>query len=197
MICAICGGEYKNFKSLSNHCRKHKITSRKYYDTFLRKENEGLCKVCGEETSFNFKSGYRIYCSINCNNKNADTRLRRVEQCKKTMLRKYGIEWPFQLNVGEQVQKRKLTCLNKYGVDNVSKLDTVKEKIKNTFLENYGVDHNTKSKQVRDKYKETILERYGVEHFSKTFKFRSSCSDRMLNGGAIRALHGNRKRSQP
>lgn len=39
------------------------------------------------------------------------------------------------------VEKHKKTCLERYGVDNVSKTDFIKEKKKQTFLEHYGVDN--------------------------------------------------------
>ena len=36
---------------------------------------------------------------------------------------------------------------NKYGVDNPSKLENVKEKKKNTFIKHYGVDNYFKTKE--------------------------------------------------
>jgi hypothetical protein len=58
--------------------------------------------------------------------------------------------------------KTKETFLKKYGVDNVFKLDVVKNKIKETNLERYGVENFTQNEDVKNKTKQTNLERYGV-----------------------------------
>jgi endogenous inhibitor of DNA gyrase (YacG/DUF329 family) len=67
MKCEICGKEFKNCKSLARHLRTHKITSKEYYDKFLKKEDEGICPICGKETSFkNIREGYCKFCSKKC-----------------------------------------------------------------------------------------------------------------------------------
>ena len=40
-----------------------------------------------------------------------------------------------------QKEKRKSTCLQKYGVDNPQKLVTIRQKTQNTCLQKYGVDN--------------------------------------------------------
>ena len=52
-------------------------------------------------------------------------------------------------------EKRKQTCLNKYGVENVHQLESVKEKTKETCLKVYGVDNPAKNEQVKQKAKAT------------------------------------------
>ena len=84
-------------------------------------------------------------------------------------------------------EKRKTTCLEKYGVDNPTKNKVIREqinktnnekyggnapiqckeiqdKIKQTNIEKYGVDNTLKAKEVRDKAKSTMVEKYGVEY---------------------------------
>ena len=74
-------------------------------------------------------------------------------------------------------QRRKQTCLDRYGVDNAARLDTTKEKIINTYAERYGADYLAESAKrmreraaaagyakVYEKTKQTCLGRYGVEH---------------------------------
>ena len=48
--------------------------------------------------------------------------------------------------------KNKLCCLDKYGVDNGSKTQEAKDKIKEVTLEKYGVDNPAKSVQAKKKY---------------------------------------------
>jgi hypothetical protein len=67
MKCEICGREFENYKSLARHLRTHKMTSKDYYDKFFKKEGEGICPVCGKETSFiNLRKGYCKFCSKEC-----------------------------------------------------------------------------------------------------------------------------------
>lgn len=61
-------------------------------------------------------------------------------------------------------QKRKETCLKKYGVENIRQNSEAKEKAKKTCLENYGVEHSFQSEKVKEKIKQTNLEKYGVEN---------------------------------
>lgn len=114
---------------------------------------------CGSKTKFiSFKKGYLEYCSISCSSNSDKTR-----------------------------KKYKDTCLLKYGVDNVSRVDDVKLKKKNSFyekygtstylisdiaknrmLDKYGVDNPFKLNYIQDKIKSTNLEKYGVECVLKT-----------------------------
>jgi len=66
--CKICNREFKNLQGIATHLRyKHKnISSKDYYDKYLKKDNEGICK-CGKETTFlNLNIGYFKNCSTNC-----------------------------------------------------------------------------------------------------------------------------------
>ena len=98
------------------------------------------CKVCGNKINFiDFRNGYNNHCSISCSMKD------------------------------ENVQnKRKKTCLEKYGVEHYNKTEESKEKIKNTCLEKYGVENPTQSIKIKEKIKNTCLEKYGVESYTKT-----------------------------
>jgi hypothetical protein len=105
------------------------------------------CK-CGNKTTFNrnWLDGYRIACSPKC---------AQSEESVKS--------------------KRKNTTKEKYGVDNIAKLDTIKEKTTNTNLSKYGTKSTFQNKEVRNKWKETIKEKYGVNHYfqSKEFKIQA------------------------
>lgn len=53
--------------------------------------------------------------------------------------------------------------MDKYGVDNVSQADEVKERKKQTTLRNYGVENPMQSKVVQEQVKATNRQRYGVD----------------------------------
>jgi len=65
--CEICGEYLLNFQKLSNHIKKHKVSSEKYYRTHIMSEktHTGVCKCCGaEKTKFRgLNKGYRPFCS--------------------------------------------------------------------------------------------------------------------------------------
>jgi very-short-patch-repair endonuclease len=60
-------------------------------------------------------------------------------------------------------ESKKKYCLEHYGVEFVTQLETMKEKSKSTCLERYGVDNSTKSKEIIQKRKQRNLEKFGVE----------------------------------
>ena len=62
--------------------------------------------------------------------------------------------------------------LEKFGVTNPNKCETVKNKRKNTLLKKYGTTHYSKTYEFKEKYKNTMLEKYGYDHFSKTVDFK-------------------------
>ena len=68
--CKICGRDHlKTSKALLMHLvRDHsRVSHQEYYDSYLKKENEGLCKICNEPTIFeNFTLGYRNCCCADC-----------------------------------------------------------------------------------------------------------------------------------
>jgi len=64
--CEICEKEFSILGYLSSHVKlKHtETTIKKYYDNYLKKEDEGYCYYCGNETEFNsFTFGYKKVCN--------------------------------------------------------------------------------------------------------------------------------------
>jgi len=113
-----------------------------------------LCEHCGQHTvGWHNSKAYVDYCSSLC-----------ASRSTKTM------------------EKKKKTCLSKYGTTSYSKTEhfkemfktdeylqkrnspVVREKIKQTNLKRYGVENVFQSPGVREKIKQTNLKRYGVEN---------------------------------
>lgn len=68
MKCEICGKEFEQLGFASHIRSAHKISSKDYYDRFMKKSNEGICKTCGRESRFiSIINGYDSYCSDKCN----------------------------------------------------------------------------------------------------------------------------------
>ena len=71
LYCKICGKKLKSTKSMSHVKTIHNMEIKEYYDKFLRKDGEGFCFNCKEETKFlGVKIGYQKFCSLSCSNKN-------------------------------------------------------------------------------------------------------------------------------
>lgn len=112
------------------------------------------CDICLNEKEVKYQDYNKstlnqkeIYYCSGCSNLKSNTTKRRI----------YGD------NLELIVEKQKLTMLDKYEVDNVSKLDSIKIKKMKTCLKNYGVDTPSKSELVKDKMKSTCMIKYGVE----------------------------------
>lgn len=91
------------------------------------------------------------------------------EKVNKTMLERYGVEHIFQdkdvmarvmekYDYKKAVEKRKLTCLEKYGVDNAAKNAEVNEKARKTCIERYGGESAQCSAEVKSKTWESMLQ---------------------------------------
>ena len=102
------------------------------------------CKVCGKR--LNYKSSNVLvhgkpmkYCSKEC----------RSSDCSEASL------------------IRANTMKERYGVENISQLQSTKDKKVQKSLEKYGVENVAQSKEVKDKMKETCLDKYGVVYASQ------------------------------
>jgi len=177
--CKICDKELKSLKSLSSHIRVHNVSSKEYYDKYL-KNDDGMCETCGKTTSFNsITNGYCKYCSQKCSSNNKNVRLKFRQTCldkyhsvhpnqnkkiqekrKETCIKKYGGPVPLSNKINQT--KTKETCIKKYGVENPSKISLVKEKKKLTCQKNWGVDNPSQSDTIQKKKEKTSLNRYGV-----------------------------------
>jgi hypothetical protein len=67
--------------------------------------------------------------------------------------------------------KYKVTCLEKYGVDNISRLPITHNKIRETNIERYGVTSYSKLDSFKEEHKDKMLFKYGFTSFSKTNEF--------------------------
>lgn len=62
---------------------------------------------------------------------------------------------------GEKIKK---TCMERYGVENISQLNSIKQKKEETCMKNYGVSNPSFSKKILIKIGDTLEQNYGVRH---------------------------------
>lgn len=167
MKCQICNKEYNGFKSLGTHISsKHKIPVKEYYDKFLR-TGIRLCELCNAPTSFiNISLGYRKTCSQKC-----------AQKCA---------------SAPESIQKRRQTCLERYGAINSSSSPEIKEKISKTQqkrfsnpLERKKTSETTKKGTSNPESRKRYLD--GLKRRNKNDEWRKKLSD------ATKQLHKDPK----
>lgn len=158
--CMYCNKYYENATAFSLHLKIHNITSHEYYDKYLKKPNEGICKICNKPTKlYSITVGYRPYCSIRCKNNDKNLMLR----IKETNNKIYG---GTGFASKELNNKCKETCFELYGDRNYNN----KEKAVETNLKKYGVVNPIQLPEVRKKIEETNLHKYGVRYFTNPEK---------------------------
>lgn len=164
LTCKICNQEFSKADCVGRHVKKmHNMDMKTYYDKYFKAENEGICKCCGINTEYhNLPNGYREFCSRRC-------------------------FWKYTNSHDETKEKRKKTCIEKYGVSNYMQSSEFKTKSEETNIQLYGVKNAGGSKESIKKIKQTKLERYGNENYNNndkdakelsTFnKFKQLCTD--------------------
>jgi hypothetical protein len=123
---------------------------------------------CGRTTTFhkNWQDGYRKYCTPKCAQTDNSTK----EKRRKSVIEKYGVDNIAKLD--ETKKKQESTNLERYGTKSSFQNKDVKNKWKYTIQKKLGVSHISKSQVIKDKISKTIENRYGVDHYSKTDEFK-------------------------
>jgi hypothetical protein len=145
---------------LNKICIEYKITLvHEYSENELgaQKFIEFKCIKCNNVTSKRFE--YIIKYNPTCNECSYNEK---GNNARKTMLLRYGVENISQL---ENVKnKKKETTLKNYGVEHNSQCQIIKDKKIITSLKNNGVEYPQQCEEIRNKSKQTTLKNYGVEH---------------------------------
>lgn len=77
--------------------------------------------------------------------------------------------------------KRKKTYIEKYGVDNPSKVPEVIDKITDTFMNRYGVKRAVHVPEFQEKMKQTMQDRYGVDYYVQSEEYTQNGHFRISN----------------
>ena len=105
------------------------------------------------------------------------------------MMDRYGVDSNFKLlpkdhnkrvwdeNYDQIISKRKSTCLEKYGVEYHTQLDSVKQKSKQTLIEHYGSVKESYSKRMK-KIQASKLKKYGSPTYHNVMQFKETLSKR-------------------
>ena len=165
--------EYENIKNIIFH--------------IIFNDELSKCKTCGKLIKFSKRC--HSFCSNRCIGLNKDIQIAK----NNTSLKNYGVKNPNELQIIKD--KIRKTCLEKYGVNSILKLDHVREnnrkiqienkeiindKRKQTCLEKYGVVNPLKNDDIKNKSQQTCLEKYGVDNYSKTDEYKNKVKNTCL-----------------
>ena len=177
--CRLCEKECKSTNSLMKHVNaSHKEYDKKrYYDEFLRENEEGTCP-CGKETTFHdVGRGYLKFCSHSCYAHDKNTREKMSERARG---KKQSLE-TIQKRItntdqAKKEEQRRLTCIARYGVENIIFIPGSKDKARATCIMKYGVRSPTqRSRSTHGKWKTIIIEgkKFRVQGYEDIFLERS------------------------
>lgn len=102
---------------------------------------------------------------------------KRQEETLQNHIDKYGSIEEFNAIT---LQKRRDTCIERFGVDSNFKNPESLEKRKATWIEKYGCEHPNQSAEVQARRKATCIERYGVDSVAKTDWFQTKVRESII-----------------
>ncbi|TVY09955.1 DUF7487 domain-containing protein [Paenibacillus cremeus] len=116
------------------------------------------CDYCDKEFSRTFKD-HNLIRKNSVIDKDACFKCGNIKSMESSQLL-YGVNSAAQLPKAKE--KRKRTCLKKYGTESPLSNETVRNKINNTVIELYGVSNQFQREEVKEKSKQTLLKNYGA-----------------------------------
>lgn len=103
--------------------------------------------------------------------------------CKERLFEKFGVirvcDIPGLIEL--QKQNRQANLLEKYGIENISQLESTQITIRKNNLEKYGVESTSQLLEVKLKNKATCLDRYGFENPMQNPEIARKCFESMAN----------------
>lgn len=132
-----------------------------------------------------------VYKTFNKSGYNEDYYLCKKCKCKINNKEKYGVENVFQIDsVKEKIKK---TNIKRYGVDNISQSEQIKEKKIQTSIEKYGYEHHLKNLNIVEKQKNTVKLKYGVDNVSQLLDIKEKKKETTLKNYDVEYAHQSEK----
>lgn len=129
------------------------------------------CKYCGKPIKFNYRGGYRQFCCYKCSSTFTNSSEEIKNKKKQTYLKHYGVDNISKLDSMQQFKKQ--NYLKKYGVESYTQTQEYKEKSRQTCLKKYGKEYFTQTQNYKDKVKATCLKNYGTDSYFNTSEFKN------------------------
>lgn len=173
--CEICGNDYENKNGFGKHLfLTHNIHTKEYYDKYLRKPGEGVCPVCGKETSFRAEWRYLKYCSYKCAHKNESWNLNKFHKTRSEFYKEH-----YELNKQKCIENKNKST-EKEAIEILNKNQITVDKIEN--LHNFYCQCNVcNTKFVIHKSKIFYLNRLNSKFCEVCFPYKPKLEDELFN----------------
>lgn len=116
-------------------------------------KNLGICPDCGKDCKFlDINKGFSYRCSPTCHNRSNQ------QSREEKSIANYGVK---NISQSQEIKnKKKQTCLSRFGTDCNLKCKDIKEQIKNTNLKKYGTEYPNQSPSIIKNKLETFYDRF-------------------------------------
>ena len=133
---------------------------------------EPKCPTCDGPVKFlGFSKGFAEHCSNKCTHNDPKV----IEKKKQTCINKYGTEFASQ--APENIKKVQNTILNAWN----RKRDQILEKRYQTNLERYGTKEVFQSEEIKEKARDTIYKKYGENHVMNVPEIKEKWRNSLLD----------------
>lgn len=126
-------------------------------------------------------NGSHVKIDVKCDKCQKENKIRYQDYVKVTKGK--TVNYYCQLCV--KSERNNITNLKKYGFENVSYSDIIKNKKKQTNLKNWGVENVFQSEIIKDKSKQTNLKKYGFLHPNQSQIIKDKTLYKRLKSGNI------------
>lgn len=156
-------------KEINNYLIKRYNDSSSIEETIYRIKNNikehPICPICNKPVKY--VGGTRFFLKT-CGDEKCTLETNLLHK-KETMIFRYGVDNPSK---SEEIRNKIIqTNIKKYGTKSPLQNNKIKEKTKKTNLEKYGVEIPQLNKEIKKKIYESLvktnLEKYGVDNYSK------------------------------
>ena len=144
------------YKVLYDNYPENLTWTERLYWYFYNLKDFPKCIECGKDVKFKgFDYGYFQYCCHDCSNHS----LTKAGKTKSTIIDRYGVDNISKLDFIKR--KKENTLENHYGIKYLFQSTDYQRYVKSKVKEKYGVEYASQSKEIKEKIRATNLERYG------------------------------------
>jgi hypothetical protein len=174
----MCGRGFDTRRSFSNHavhCKpwlkyKEGVLSKEFYDEYYRKQKLPFPVIVSDVLNNEFSYGIVVkeaskfgYKPMTASQAMKNKVVQRKQ--RNSIRKKYGVD---NVSQSQEIKDKKVdTMMKKFGVSHHLKLASQIEKRDKTCFEKYGVTNVSKVQKVKNKKKQTFLEHYDVDNIFK------------------------------
>jgi len=160
------------YNIIINYCETNNLDlsfKEKVYHFYNDIKNIKLCEECNNPVKFkNSTIGYYKYCSKKCSDKSEKTKQKRKDTC----LKKFGSKTPAESEI--ILSKMINTNIEKYGYKSPLQNNEIKKKAINTLIENYNVKNPLQNEKIYHKMQTTKKEKYKDKNYNNREKFKNT-----------------------